>query len=185
MLGRMSRRHFLATATLSVTANPVAACRWRHSCCVVSTCPPLLDPVIGLRVRPNILSLSGPQLESLKHGVVAMNALPPTDRRSWAFQAAIHGTDDESYTNPLFNQCAHSSPNHVNLEFFPWHRAYVYFFERILRWAADDPTLMLPFWDWAAYPVLPFPFRYPADELNSLYEEKRKANDGAPGVATH
>ncbi|HWG43968.1 MAG TPA: tyrosinase family protein [Gemmataceae bacterium] len=108
-----------------------------------------------------------------------MKALPPTDRRSWAFQAAIHGTDDKTYTNPLFNQCTHSD-DHGNLYFFPWHRAYVYFFERILRWAANDPTLMLPFWDWTTYPVLPAAFRYPADESNPLYEAKRLKNDGSP-----
>jgi tyrosinase len=123
--------------------------------------------------------LHGPQLESFKRGVAVMKALPPSDRRSWAFQAAIHGTADASYTNPLFNQCQHG-----NLLFLPWHRGYLHFFERILRWAANDPGLMLPFWDWTTHPVLPGPFRYPADGSNPLYEPKRKANDGSALLAS-
>jgi tyrosinase len=104
-----------------------------------------------------------------------MKQLPATDRRSWTFQAAIHGTDDPTATDPLFNQCQHGT-----IQFFTWHRGYLHFFERILRWAAGDPALNLPYWDWSATPVLPEPYRVPADPtLNPLYEPKRKANDGS------
>jgi hypothetical protein len=104
-----------------------------------------------------------------------MRALPKSDRRSWTFQAAMHGTIDPMAMDPLFNQCQHGT-----LQFFTWHRAYLHFFERILRWAANDPTLNLPYWDWTLQPILPEPFRSPADSsANSLYEPKRKANDGS------
>jgi tyrosinase len=102
-----------------------------------------------------------------------MRALPASDRRSWSFQAAIHGTD-AGPPDPLFNQCEHGT-----LQFFTWHRGYLYYFERILRWAAQDPTLCLPYWDWTADPVLPEPFRLPASSTNPLYEAQRAANSGA------
>ncbi len=102
-----------------------------------------------------------------------MKALPAADPRSWTFQAAIHGTTGPA-TSPLFNQCEHGT-----LQFLTWHRGYLYFFERILRWAAQDPFLNLPFWDWSAQPVLPEPFRNPADTTNPLYEQLRKANDAS------
>ena len=124
-------------------------------------------------IRPNIRTLSTTQLESLRKGVAAMRALPASDRRSWTFQAAIHGTD-AGPPNPLFNQCEHGT-----LQFFTWHRGYLYYFERILRWAAQDPNLCLPYWDWTADPVLPEPFRVPAATSNSLYEVQRAANSGA------
>ena len=31
--------------------------------------------------------------------------------------------------------------------FFGWHRMWLYYFERVLRWAADDDTLRLPYWE--------------------------------------
>lgn len=167
----MSRRNFLAAAVVVAASEPATA-DWRRRCAPLPPCPPCPDP--GVRVRPDVTHLHGARLHSLMRGVAAMKALPPSDRRSWAFQAAIHGTADPAYTDPLFNQCQHGT-----LLFLPWHRGYLYFFERILRWAAGDPNLTLPFWDWTAHPVLPEPFRSPAGGSNPLYESQRKANDGA------
>jgi hypothetical protein len=42
----------------------------------------------------------------------------------------------------VFNQCPHG-----NWWFLPWHRAHLHYFERILRWAAEGPELMLPYWN--------------------------------------
>jgi hypothetical protein len=173
---QMSRRQFFAAvAGIGMSANSsLAFGGWqrRH---LRGHCRLFPEPDAGVRVRLNILSLSGPQLESLRRGVAVMKQLPASDRRSWLFQAAIHGTNDPSATDPLFNQCQHGT-----IQFFSWHRGYLHFFERILRWAAGDPDLNLPFWDWTANPVLPEPYRYPADPTtNPLYELKRKANDGS------
>ncbi|MER8533373.1 tyrosinase family protein [Mesorhizobium sp. M1005] len=32
--------------------------------------------------------------------------------------------------------------------FLPWHRMYLYFFERVLREASGDPSFSLPYWDY-------------------------------------
>lgn len=171
-----TRRQFMTAAVAAGLAPSAAPAAWRRRRQVVCppVCPPQpLPPQCCIRTRPNIASMSPAQLESLRRGVAAMRALPDTDPRSWMFQASIHGTTGPA-TNPLFNQCEHGT-----LQFFTWHRGYLYFFERILRWAAQDPCLNLPFWDWTAHPVLPEPFRNPANASNPLYETLRQANDGS------
>src|SRR4051812_36267129 len=55
------------------------------------------------RVRLNIASL-GPQLESLRAGVACMKSLPEWDRRSWKYQANIHGMLGAT-KNKLFDTC--------------------------------------------------------------------------------
>jgi tyrosinase len=108
------------------------------------------------------------KVASLRRAVKKMRGLPSTDPRSWIFQANIHwrplfpvyvyqqaGRSSDpaqqlfrdapgaTATPDVFNQCPHG-----NWWFLPWHRAYLHHFERILRWAAEDPTLTLPYWDY-------------------------------------
>ena len=190
MADRITRRAFLGAAGAVGLTAADAAGQWSRRP-VAWPCPPQPwppypqpyppgpDPVPPpppptLRVRRNILSLNQAQIDSLKKGVAALKALPDTDRRSWTFQAAIHGTDSGGM-DPLFNQCEHGT-----LHFLTWHRMYLYQFENILRWAAQDNDLTLPYWDWVATPVLPEPFRNPAAASNPLYDATRAANNGAP-----
>jgi tyrosinase len=58
------------------------------------------------------------------------------DERGYQYHAGIHGL-------PLPIGCdnAHGTPY-----FLPWHRAYLYFFERALR--DQVPDAMLTWWDW-------------------------------------
>ncbi len=97
---------------------------------------------------------------------------PKPTPRSWTFQAAIHGSQDAN-PNPAWNQCQHG-----NWWFFPWHRAYLYYFERILRDAAGDSTLTLPYWNWNAADErsIPSPF---LDPNSTLYDPTRQMNDGS------
>ena len=44
-------------------------------------------------------------------------------------------------------------------QFLTWHRMYLYYFERVLRQSAGDPTLTLPYWDYATDARLPQAFR--------------------------
>jgi hypothetical protein len=52
----------------------------------------------------------------------------------------------------------------AGVNFFGWHRMYLYYFERVLRWAAQDDTLRLPYWDYTdpAQLALPAEFRQTA-----------------------
>ena len=56
------------------------------------------------------------------------------DERGYAYFAGVHGL-------PLPSWCAHNSPL-----FLPWHRAYLYFFERALQ--DLEPAANLAWWDW-------------------------------------
>jgi Common central domain of tyrosinase/Polyphenol oxidase middle domain len=138
----------------------------------------------GQQVRKSIFALdpNGPEVTSLRKGVQVMQGrTDPTDPTSWAFQANIHGT---SVSNPLaaWNQCQHRS-----FYFFSWHRMYLYYFERILRAAAGDPSLTLPYWNYTDDPhvqnpnQLPLAFRQPQDASNPLYFSNRAGpmNDGS------
>lgn len=88
------------------------------------------------RLRVGSATLA-PQLATYKAGVAAMKALPASDPRSWAAQAAIHGTAAG------FNLCQHGTPH-----FLSWHRAYVLYFEQIIRRLTGEPRFALPYWNW-------------------------------------
>jgi hypothetical protein len=77
----------------------------------------------------------------------------------------------------VWNKCQHGGRF-----FFAWHRMYLFFFERVLRDAAQDPTLTLPYWDYTDPQHADFPpeFASPDNgvgEINPLYDERR-----APGL---
>jgi len=126
-------------------------------------------PFLAPFTRPSVATLTAAQIASLRHGIQVMMSRPVTDPTSYAFQANIHGTYDTPTTpqeTMSWNQCEHGS-----FYFLSWHRMYLYFFDRILRAAAGDPSLVLPYWDWTdpAQRTLPVAFRLPADATNSLY----------------
>lgn len=115
-------------------------------------------------------------LDSYVKGVAKMkewSAADANDPRGWTFQAAIHGS---VMNGPAFNQCEHAS-----WWFFPWHRAYLWFFERIIRQASGDPQFTLPYWDWDSdgRRSLPPAFR---DYASTLYDGTRNdsINNGDP-----
>lgn len=134
-------------------------------------------------VRENIYAfMQSPQkVAALRRGVQVMKSRSANNPTSWAYQANMHGTT----TRPLLT--AWNTCDHGTFFFFPWHRMYLYFFERILRQASGDPTLALPYWNYSdveAQRVLPEPFRIPADEVaNSLYESDRTGNINVNGGA--
>jgi polyphenol oxidase len=49
---------------------------------------------------------------------------------------------------------------HSSWLFFPFHRCYLYFFERILGKLIDDPTFAMPFWNWDAAAGMKMPSMY-------------------------
>jgi hypothetical protein len=126
-------------------------------------------PALPPFVRQSIAALSPAQIASLRNGIQKMMGRSVTDPTSYRFQADIHGTYDTPTTAPQtasWNQCEHGS-----FYFLSWHRMFLYFFDRILRAAAGDPNLVLPYWNWTdpAQRALPLAFRQPADGTNSLY----------------
>lgn len=124
-------------------------------------------------IRKSIARLSAAEIDSLRRGVARMKARPAASKTSWRYWANIHWTTDPP-TDPLWNQCEHGT-----IHFFTWHRAYLMTFEQVLRDAAGDPSLTLPYWDWTNNRTVPLPYRVPDDpSLNSLYDD-RQMNDGS------
>ncbi|MEM6692817.1 MAG: tyrosinase family protein, partial [Planctomycetota bacterium] len=106
----------------------------------------------------------------------------PNDRRGWLYQANIHGTPFLS-SDELLNQCDHGS-----IQFIVWHRAYLFYFEEILREASGNDQVYLPYWEWdvEAHRSIPTPY-YLVDALSHprlmSSPSMTLANDDAQGIA--
>jgi tyrosinase len=89
---------------------------------------------VALRYRRRLARLSPGQLEVLRNSFAAVMGI--ADDRGYNYFAGIHGL-------PLPIGCgiAHGTPY-----FLPWHRAYLYFFERAMRDQVPDATLT--WWAW-------------------------------------
>jgi tyrosinase len=88
----------------------------------------------ALRHRRSARRLSAGQVGDLRAAITAAQAISASDDRSYQYWAGIHGL-------PLPEWCQHGS-----ILFLPWHRAYLYFFERQLQDRVAGATL--PWWDW-------------------------------------
>jgi Common central domain of tyrosinase/Polyphenol oxidase middle domain len=136
--------------------------------------------------RKSINALTARELMSLQRGVAQMIAwnTSPRDsadfRRSWVFWANMHAHFDcfqsagaslswpgmagvQTFTpsndreRATWCKCEHNFSD----KFLTWHRMYLWYFERVLQAAAGDPSLRLPFWDYANDPNLPAAYRDP------------------------
>jgi len=96
--------------------------------------PEGVDGQLPLRWRRNAGVLTDGQTEILRRAHDAVMNIG--DDRGYAAWAGIHGLP-----RPIGCDNAHGSPY-----FLPWHRAYLYFFERALRDQVEDAALV--WWDW-------------------------------------
>ena len=122
-----------------------------------------------------------PVTEAYAVAVGALQARAASDPTSWAYQAAIHAVS-AGRTDKFRDQCQHGS-----WFFLPWHRMYLYWFERIVRAALSaDPRVpddvkkswALPYWNYGRggrYSMLPAPFREQTHDgrPNPLYVGQR------------
>ncbi len=102
------------------------------------------------------LSSAAADIEVLRKGVKALrNVTDATKYASWMYWANSHCTPDPipDPMKPVWCKCAHSPP--LNLNFLPWHRAYLFFFEALIRELTKTSTFALPYWDWYASRAIP------------------------------
>ncbi len=129
-------------------------------------------------------------------GVKAMQALLPSDVKSWTFQFYTHwvkgglakGDELTKYfgagPNPardlaeaMWSSCQAHGGLGPQSNFLPWHRAYVLCFEDIVRAVTGKEQFTLPYWDYIDDPVLPLAFRSESDPVfKYLYFDKRLSN---------
>ncbi|VAI53374.1 unnamed protein product [Triticum turgidum subsp. durum] len=121
-----------------------------------SALPPPNGP---LRVRrpAHLVAADAEYVRKYEAGVQMMRDLDASgDPRSFKSQAAIH----EAYCNFHYKVTAAAvaasrTPEidfdvHFSSIFAPWHRMYIYFFERIIGELIGDSTFALPYWNWDA-----------------------------------
>nr|GMD36690.1 polyphenol oxidase I, chloroplastic-like [Ipomoea batatas] len=157
---------------------------------VDNCCPPMagryLDyqlPSVSpatMRVRPALHRLDGKYREKFAKAVEMMKALPADDPRSFTQQAKVHC----AYCNGAYDQVGFPDIEiqvHNSWLFFPFHRWYLYFFERILGKLIGDPTFGLPFWNWDIPAGMVFPSVL-NDRNVSLYDENRNQSHLPPTV---
>jgi polyphenol oxidase len=146
---------------------------------------PAADPVpftpdvkLAVRTRKSVAALDATEIDRLKRAYDALRNLTkgdPVDPRGWLQQANVHcwycgGGPDMAAGEEIHN----------GWWFFPWHRCYLFFHERILAKLISDATFALPYWDWdsANNRALPDPYATPNDETNSLFDPLRGAKAG-------
>jgi polyphenol oxidase len=134
------RRHFLQYGVL-VAGGLVAGERGRAA-------PPLVA------TKQSINHINGDKLEKIAAVIKEMMERSEKDQRDpkgWAVNAEPH-KEFCSTSAISINQV------HFCYWFLPWHRAYLYVFDKKLRELSGDSTLAFPYWNWSSYRRLPAAF---------------------------
>ncbi|KAJ0530801.1 putative catechol oxidase [Helianthus annuus] len=127
----------------------------------------------AFKVRPAAHLLSAKYIAKFNEAIKRMKALPEDDPRNFLQQAHIHC----AYCNGAYTQSSSGFPDieiqiHNSWLFFPFHRWYLYFYERILGSLINDPTFALPFWNWDTPAGMTIP-KYFNDPKSALFDTKR------------
>lgn len=152
-------------------------------------CPPLTSKIIdfklppppkALRVRPAAHLANDKYVAKFSKAVELMKALPKDDPRNFMQQANIHC----AYCNGAYDQVGFPDLElqvHNSWLFFPFHRWYLYFYEKILGKLINDPTFALPFWNWDNPRGMQMPAMF-VNPGSSLYDEFRNKSHLPPEI---
>ena len=100
------------------------------------------NPHLPVRTRKSAFELSNTEVDRLKSAYAALRKLTtqnPNDPRGWLRQGHVHCWYCGGGSNGREGEEIHGS-----WLFFPWHRAFLYFHERILCKLINDDTFALP-----------------------------------------
>ncbi|KAH6800157.1 hypothetical protein C2S52_000621 [Perilla frutescens var. hirtella] len=161
----------------------------------VPCCPPtsqtvtpyVLPEVTSMRLRKPAHTLDPDSIDQYMNAVQMMRDLDTTDPdnpHGFTQQAKIHcAYCDGAYPATGFNDVKISV--HFSWLFFPFHRWYLYFYERILGKLIGNPDFALPFWNWDNRDGMQIPpifndlTSYPN---NPLYDLKRDPMSAPPNI---
>jgi polyphenol oxidase len=129
--------------------------------------------------RKSIAELTASEVARLRLAYQKLRDLTvsdPTDPRGWMQQAHVH----------CWNCGGSDVEIHGAWTFLPWHRAYLYFHERILCKLLNDNSFRLPYWSWddSNYRNLPAIYRSATvgSGANPLYDANR-SSDASGGAS--
>ena len=146
----ITRRDLLHGAALGTAAAAIPFQSWYRA--NAQTNPRVV------RMNVNALDPRDDDITGLVEAVRFMMRLPVTHPQSWIFQANVHLSPDDpklvyaqnpdaaAFVAPLWNNCPHGS-----YFFLPWHRLYLYFLERRLRFFSGQSRLALNYWNYVTY----------------------------------
>nr|GMD81867.1 polyphenol oxidase E, chloroplastic-like [Ipomoea batatas] len=142
-----------------------------------SCCPPFDGTYVDYKIptfsklncRPAAHAVDDDYLYKYKTAIQKMKDLPADDPRNFYQQANVHC----AYCNEAYKLNGKSYQIHFTWLFFPFHRWYLYFYERILQSLIDDPTFTLPYWNWDNPQGMILPEIFDDDESSPLYDTLR------------
>jgi len=150
-------------------------------------CPPLPKKIIDfrppssfspLRTRRAAHLVDEDYVAKYAEAISLMKSLPEDDPRNFYQQANVHcAYCDDAYEQVGFPKL--ELDVHFCWLFFPWHRYYLYFYERILGKLINDPTFALPFWNWDSPSGMQMPYIF-TDPKSPLYDQFRDQNHQPP-----
>ncbi|OEL38913.1 Polyphenol oxidase, chloroplastic [Dichanthelium oligosanthes] len=141
----------------------------------------LPDPSEPLRTRRPVHVVGAEYMAKYTRAVALMKALPRSDPRSFYQQANVHC----AYCTGAHRQVGRPDLGvqiHFSWLFFPFHRAYLYFFERIAAKLLGEPGFALPVWSWDVPEGMGIPEVF-TDEASPLYDPIRELSHAPPKVA--
>jgi polyphenol oxidase len=130
------------------------------------------DTSLAIRERKRVSQLIPADITRLRLAYQKCRELAasdPSDPRGFLQQAQVH-----------LCYCGDSAEVHKSYFFLPWHRAFLYFHERILGKLIGDMSFALPCWDWDDAANQQLPSIYTAAAANSLFDSKRAVNVPPP-----
>ncbi|KAF8766195.1 hypothetical protein HU200_007701 [Digitaria exilis] len=139
------------------------------------------DPGEPLRTRRLVHVVGDEYMAKYARAVALMKSLPVSDPRSFYQQANVHC----AYCTGAHRQAGRPDLGvqiHFSWLFFPFHRAYLYFFERIAAKLLGDPGFALPIWSWDVPEGMGIPEAF-ADVASPLYDPIREPSHAPPKVA--
>ncbi len=108
--------------------------------------------------RREINSWSPQEIEEFKSAIAQMQArsrINPGDHLGYTYWANLH----HEFCNSSQRQI------HFGMIFLPWHRGYLFYFERALQKASGNASIRLPYWDWNKFRNPPAAFFGPNNPL--------------------
>nr|AGK88243.1 polyphenol oxidase [Cynara cardunculus var. scolymus] len=162
----------------------------------LACCPPALSskpeiytlPVNPVtRIRPAAQRATPEYIEKYKAAIQEMRKLPDDHPHSFKQQAMIHC----AYCNGAYNQEQSGHPElqlqiHNSWLFYPFHRWYLYFYERILGKLINDPTFAIPHWNWDHPTGMMLPAMFedadPALKQNPIFDPYRDVTHLPPAI---